>query len=396
MVCPRMRLAAHGHAFGSLAEVMAKANEEKSGDRLAGVAAADARERVAAKGVLAGLPLRTFVEEPLLPPERDELTRAFLDALDHDAYAGIAGWTVGELREHLLADSPESLATLRPGLLPQMVAAVARAARPAPGTRVRGLARDARTHGRRPADRPGRRPAPARMTFDFERARRATPAQLGIGRAGVRLPTAAWLAFQADHAAARDAVWSEWSAAFQDRLRAQGFLLAASAAPDRLAYIREPPLGRRLAAGDLERIRAASPRDPAIQLVVSDGLSAGAAEAHLEQLWPPLCERLARLGPFGTPVAVRNGRVAVADVIASAAGARLVVHLIGERPGLASPDSLGCYVTLDAGQQSTDADRKCISNIRPAGLDPAEAGATIAGLCRRILEHGSSGTDLVL
>jgi len=234
------------------------------------------------------------------------------------------------------------------------------------------------------------------MTFDFERARRATPARLGIGRAGVRLPTAAWLAFQADHAAARDAVWSEWSAAFQDRLRAQGFLLAASAAPDRLAYIREPPLGRRLAAGDLERIRAASPCDPAIQLVVSDGLSAGAAEANLEQLWPALCERLARLGPFGTPVAVRNGRVAVADVIASAVGARLVVHLIGERPGLASPDSLGCYVTLDAGQQSTDADRKCISNIRPAGLDPAEAGATIAGLCRRILEHGSSGTDLVL
>ena len=126
MVSPRMRLAAHGHAFGSLAEVMAKANEEKSGDRLAGVAAADARERVAAKGVLAGLPLRTFVEEPLLPPERDELTHAFLDELDHEVYARIAGWTVGELREHLLADSPESLATLRPGLLPEMVAAVAK------------------------------------------------------------------------------------------------------------------------------------------------------------------------------------------------------------------------------------------------------------------------------
>ena len=221
------------------------------------------------------------------------------------------------------------------------------------------------------------------MTFDVERARRATPARLGVGRVGTRPPTAAWLAFQADHAAARDAVWSEWSTAFVDRLRAQGFLLVASAAPDRLAYIREPPLGRRLAAGDLERVRAASPRDTAIQLVVSDGLSARATEAHLEQLWPALCDRLARLGPLGTPVAVRNGRVAVADVIATAAGARLVVHLIGERPGLASPDS-------------TDADRKCVSNIRPAGLDPAEAGATIAGLCRRILEHGSSGTGLVL
>ena len=234
------------------------------------------------------------------------------------------------------------------------------------------------------------------MTFDLERARRTTPARLGVGRAGVRPPTAAWLAFLADHAAARDAVWSEWSVAFLDRLRALGFLLVASSAPDRMAYVREPPLGRRLAAGELERIRDASRHDVAIQIVVSDGLSASAAEAHLEQLWPALCERLAPLGLFSTPVAVRNGRVAVADVIASAAGARLAVHLIGERPGLASPDSLGCYVTLHPGPQSTDADRKCISNIRPAGLDPAEAGATIAGLCRRIMDHGSSGTDLAL
>jgi ethanolamine ammonia-lyase large subunit len=119
-----MPLRAQGHAFASLAEVMAKANEEKSGDRLAGLAAGDARERVAAKTALADVPLRTFVEEPLLPPAADELTRAFLDALDHDAYARIAGWTVGELREHLLADSLESLAALRPGLLPEMAAAV--------------------------------------------------------------------------------------------------------------------------------------------------------------------------------------------------------------------------------------------------------------------------------
>src|SRR4029077_11528560 len=121
-----MQLAAHRHAFGSLAEVMAKANEEKSGDRLAGVAAANARERVAAKPVLADVPLRAFVEEPLLPPESDELTRAFLDALDGDIYGRIARWTVGELREHLLADAPAALGLLRPGLLPEMAAAVAK------------------------------------------------------------------------------------------------------------------------------------------------------------------------------------------------------------------------------------------------------------------------------
>ncbi len=119
-----MSLAAHGHTFASLAEVMAKANDEKSGDRLAGLAAADARERVAAKTALAGVRLRTFVEDPLLPPESDELTRAFLDVLDADAYARLADWTVGELRERLLADPPDAVAALRPGLLPEMAGAV--------------------------------------------------------------------------------------------------------------------------------------------------------------------------------------------------------------------------------------------------------------------------------
>jgi ethanolamine ammonia-lyase large subunit len=121
-----MALAANGHVFASLVEVMAKANEEKAGDRLAGIAALDARERVAAKVALAEVPLGVFVEEPLLPPESDELTRVFLDELDRDAYSLIAGWSVGELREHLLADPPAELASLRRGLLPEMAAAVAK------------------------------------------------------------------------------------------------------------------------------------------------------------------------------------------------------------------------------------------------------------------------------
>lgn len=112
--------------FGTLAEVMAKANEPKSGDELAGLAARDGAERVAAKAVLAETRLARFVEEPLLPPEDDELTRAFLDELDHDAYARLAGWTTGELRERLLADPPDALAALRRGLVPEMAAAVAK------------------------------------------------------------------------------------------------------------------------------------------------------------------------------------------------------------------------------------------------------------------------------
>jgi ethanolamine ammonia-lyase small subunit len=234
------------------------------------------------------------------------------------------------------------------------------------------------------------------VTVDFERARRTTPARLDVGRAGTRPPTAAWLAFRRDHAAARDAVWSEWSAPFVARLRAAGFVVVASAAPDRAAYVRRPPLGRVLAGGALDIVRRAGPPAPTFQVVLSDGLSPCAAETHFERVWRGLRRHLEAQGTLGAPVAVRGGRVAVGDAIGAAVGAAVVVHLIGERPGLGAADSLGCYLTWRPGPATTDADRKCISNIRPAGLDPDEAGATIAGVCRRILDAGTSGTDLIL
>ncbi|HVN86882.1 MAG TPA: ethanolamine ammonia-lyase subunit EutC [Candidatus Binatia bacterium] len=232
--------------------------------------------------------------------------------------------------------------------------------------------------------------------IDFDRARRTTPARLDVGRAGARPHTSTWLAFQRDHAAARDAVWSEWSEAFIDRLQQLGCLVVTSAAADRVRYINQPPLGRQLAGGEVDRIRARASTPVDIQVVLSDGLSAHAAEIHFERLYPTLCRHLGQLGTLSLPVAVRNGRVAVADVIGAAVGAKLVVHLIGERPGLGTADSLGCYLTFRPGPTTTDADRKCVSNIRPLGLNPDEAGATIAGISQRILEKGSSATDLAL
>jgi len=234
------------------------------------------------------------------------------------------------------------------------------------------------------------------VTADFDRARRTTPARLAVGRAGARPLTTTWLQFQRDHAAAQDAVWSEWSPTFLDRLRELGFLIVQSAASTRLAYIRQPPLGRQIPATALAQIRAQSPTHVAIQLVLSDGLSASAAEVNFERVYPSLRRHLERLGALGVPVAIHNGRVAAADAIGAAVGAQLVVHLIGERPGLGTADSLGCYLTFRPGPETTDADRKCVSNIRPQGLSPDEAGATIAGICQRILEKGSSGTDLEL
>ncbi len=244
---------------------------------------------------------------------------------------------------------------------------------------------------------------------EFDRLRRSTCARLDVGRCGSRPRTETLLQFRRDHAAAQDAVWSQWSEAFLRQLAGLGFLIVSSAATDRRTYVLNPPLGRCLAAGERQRIVTANstPQDGArkrrqedghavVQLVLSDGLSAIAGERHCDAVVPRLLELLGRFARLAVPVAVRNGRVAVGDEVAQAAGAAVVVHLIGERPGLASAESLGCYLTYRPRPSTTDAERKCISNIHPAGLHPVEAAATIAGVTRRILEARTSGIGLAL
>jgi ethanolamine ammonia-lyase small subunit len=231
---------------------------------------------------------------------------------------------------------------------------------------------------------------------EWERLLRATPARLAVGRAGSRPKTPSWLDFRADHARARDAVHGTWSEQFVQRLRALGFLEVRSAAPDKETYLRRPDLGRRLADAEAERIRARARGDALAQIVLSDGLSARAGETQLERLWPTLVRGLERLGPLAAPVAVTLGRVAIADRIAEASGAQLAVHLIGERPGLATAESLGAYLTYRPTAACTDAGRKCLSNIHARGLAPDEAGAAVVDLVEKILRAGSSGSDLVL
>jgi len=231
---------------------------------------------------------------------------------------------------------------------------------------------------------------------ELARLLRATPARLDVGRAGVRPRTASALDFRADHARARDAVGSAWSDAFHAELRTRGFLFARSAAPDHEAFLRRPDLGRVLADGEASQIAAARIAGAVAQIVVSDGLSARAAETWLARVWPALARGLERVGPLARPVAVTRGRVAIADRICEASRALLAVHLIGERPGLATPESLGCYVTLRPHSRTTDADRKCISNVHARGLPPDEAGAAIVELCEKVLRAGSSGTNVAL
>jgi ethanolamine ammonia-lyase small subunit len=190
-----------------------------------------------------------------------------------------------------------------------------------------------------------------------------TPARVALGRAGHSLPTAELLRFRLDHARARDAVYEPLDPASLGIAH----ILVRSAAPDRATYLHRPDLGRSLSAeahidcGDYEAA-----------LVIADGLSAPAAHRHAVPLLEALLPKLSdwKLAPVCVAL---EARVAIGDEIGARLGASLVVVLIGERPGLTSPDSLGVYVTWDPRPGRTDAERNCISNIRPEGLSYAAA-----------------------
>jgi len=211
-----------------------------------------------------------------------------------------------------------------------------------------------------------------------------TPARVGVGRTGDSLPTAELLRFQLDHARARDAVHE----ALDPASLGVPHVLVRSAAPDRATYLRRPDLGRRLAP-DTQLQRG----DYDAAFVVVDGLSAPAVHRHavpLIQAVTPLLEGW-RFGPL---TVVLQGRVAIGDEIGERLGARLVVVLIGERPGLTSPDSLGAYLTWDPRPGRTDAERNCISNIRPEGLSYEAAAGTLVFLMAAARSRRLSGVAL--
>ncbi|SAL58967.1 ethanolamine ammonia-lyase small subunit [Caballeronia peredens] len=215
---------------------------------------------------------------------------------------------------------------------------------------------------------------PASETDPWDALRRFTNARIALGRAGSSLPTAPLLAFELAHAQARDAVHQPLdTAALARDIRAAGFetLDVHSAAPDRDHYLRRPDLGRTLDDASAARLadHAASMKDaPELVFVAADGLSAFAAQRHVAPLLASMRAKLAgwTVGPV---VIATQARVALGDGIGERLRAKIVVVMIGERPGLSSPDSLGLYVTYAPRTGRSDAERNCISNVRPEGLD---------------------------
>lgn len=233
----------------------------------------------------------------------------------------------------------------------------------------------------------------------WQSLRRFTAARIALGRSGVSQPTASQLAFQLAHARARDAVHLalDHKALAGTLGNALGLPCASlhSAAENRQVYLQRPDLGRKLDDAS-RRMLAAGSYDLAV--VVADGLSALAIEQNAEPFLRALMARLSadsgqawRIAPL---TIVRQGRVAVGDEVAHLLGARAVVVLIGERPGLSSPDSMGLYLTWAPRPGLTDASRNCISNVRPAGLTCEAAAFKLHYLLSESRQRQLSGVAL--
>lgn len=222
-----------------------------------------------------------------------------------------------------------------------------------------------------------------------------TQARVMLGRAGQALPTRALLDFQLDHARARDAVHTALEPAGFSAAVGRPVLEVRSRARGRSEYLKRPDLGRLLDPADQDQLgQAGREASHDLAIIVVDGLSATAIHQHAASLVVALIDRLSgwRIAPI---VLARHGRVALGDTIGQALGADCAIVLIGERPGLSAPDSLGAYLTWQPRIGRMDSERNCVSNIRPPhGLGYEAAADTIVAIVQAARQRGLTGVRL--
>ncbi|OIU71795.1 ethanolamine ammonia-lyase subunit EutC [Rossellomorea aquimaris] len=220
-----------------------------------------------------------------------------------------------------------------------------------------------------------------------------TPARIGVGRAGVRPKTDTWLKFRFDHAAAVDAVYGDVNDSLLSRL---DLFKVNTLVEDKEIYIRRPDYGRKLSEEAKKTISERCNKSPTVQIVVSDGLSSSAIEENVEDVFFSLKQSLTSLDlDMGTPFYIEKGRVAVMDDVGELLKPKVVVLLIGERPGLVSAESLSAYLCYEPGKGTIEADRMVISNIHKGGIPPVEAGAYLGTVIQKVLKYEASGVSLV-
>ncbi|MBG9450953.1 ethanolamine ammonia-lyase [Cytobacillus firmus] len=220
-----------------------------------------------------------------------------------------------------------------------------------------------------------------------------TPARIGVGRAGSRPKTDTWLKFRFDHAAAVDAVYGDVNDELITRL---GLFKVNTMVNEKEVYIRRPDYGRKLSEEAKKIILTKCEKEPAVQIILSDGLSSSAIEENAEDVYLSLKQSLKSLGlDMGTPFYIEKGRVAVMDEVGELLKPKVVVLLIGERPGLVSAESLSAYLCYEPRKGTIEADRMVISNIHKGGIPPAEAGAYLGTVIQKVIKYEASGVSLV-
>lgn len=226
----------------------------------------------------------------------------------------------------------------------------------------------------------------------LEALRNSTPARIGLGRSGPRPRTADRLAFLGDHAAARDAVHTQAPSDFPDRIKARARLRTMAGA-DRTLYLLRPEMGRRMHPEDVERLRDVVSPSPQVLVAVGDGLSSEAVSIQVPRLLPALLDNL-RLEGFtqvAGPVWIVGARVGVLDHLGEILKPEVGILLVGERPGLATAQSLSAYMGWMPGPGKTDADRNVVSNIHDQGMPALEAAAVIASWAAAMARQRRSG-----
>ncbi len=221
-----------------------------------------------------------------------------------------------------------------------------------------------------------------------------TPARIGIGHAGPRYRNIPLFMFWADHAVTQDALFKEIDPAL---LQQFNLFEVQTQVSGRQEYLLRPDLGRKLSDGARQTLQERCIKQPDVQLYVADGLSAAAIEHNLRDIFPVIQQGLQQAGlKLGTAFYVKYGRVGLMNDVNSVVDAKVVVTLIGERPGLGRAEAMSAYMGYKPQPDSTDADRDVVCNIFNGGTNPLEAGAYVVEYIKRMLKHQASGIKLKL
>ena len=225
------------------------------------------------------------------------------------------------------------------------------------------------------------------------RMKRKTTARIGVGKVGARLNTQTMLTLRADHAKARDAVFVDVDAKM---LESMGLFTVQTTCEDKDTYITRPDKGRQLSEEAIRTLREKCVMNPDVQIYAADGLSSTAIQVNLPKILPVLIDSLKAKGlKVGTPFFLRFGRVGSQEHVAETLGAKVVCVLVGERPGLATAESMSAYIAYNAYVGMPESKRTVVSNIHKDGTAAVEAGAYVADVIEEILKQKASGVDLV-